>query len=189
MAGMVPGPAHGQCQKPQRSGNQFRGRCGHHKKSRPQTAGGPANPWDLLYEHTQRATVIIWSVLAVIVIILVSMYLFGPVWVTIFVLCIMVFMLAICSTLTVAVDQSTLAIRYGPVRLILRKWLLSEIMSASVVTNPWYYGYGIRWTPHVLLYNVAGPHAVEILLHSGKKVRIGTDEPEALLRAINHAIR
>jgi hypothetical protein len=159
------------------------------KNPGPSATSRPADPWDLLYEHTQQATVIIWSVTAVIVTILITTYLFGPVWFVVLVLCIMVFMLAICSTLTVAVDKKTLTICYGPVRLIRKEWQLDEIVSATVVTNPWYYGYGLRWTPHGPLYNVSGPYAVEILLQSGKKVRIGTDEPETLAGAINHAIR
>jgi hypothetical protein len=158
------------------------------KNPGPHAAGGAAGPWDLRYEHTQRATVIIWSVAAVIAIILASMYFFGAVWVTLFVLCIMAVMLAICTTLTVAVDREILTLRYGPVGLIRKEWPLTGIVSATVVTNPWYYGYGIRWTPHGPLYNIAGPYAVEILLASGKKVRIGTDEPDALVQVIHRAI-
>jgi hypothetical protein len=52
------------------------------------------------------------------------------------------------------------------------------------VRNPWYYGWGIRITPDGLLYNVSGTRAVEITLTDGSKLRLGTDEPEALCQAI-----
>jgi len=56
------------------------------------------------------------------------------------------------------------------------------------VKNPWYYGWGIRFTPHGWLYNVSGLHAVEIELKNGKKYRIGTDVPENLEKAIREFI-
>jgi hypothetical protein len=149
----------------------------------------PYDPLDLRYEHTQQATIIILSVNAVIVIILASIFLFGPVLVPLLVLGLMIFLLLIMSRLTVSVSTDTLRIRFGPVGLVRKEWRLSEIVSATAVTNPWYYGYGLRWTPHGPLYNVAGRYAVEILLMSGKKIRIGTDEPETLAGAISRAIR
>jgi hypothetical protein len=114
------------------------------------------------------------------------MYLFGIVWVAVFVLGIMIFVLAICSTLTVLVDD-TLRIRFGPIGVIKKSWPLAEIVSVTTVTNPWYYGWGIHWTPHGLLYNVSGYGAVEVRLLSGRMFRIGTDEPEVLRSAIEQA--
>jgi hypothetical protein len=75
------------------------------------------------------------------------------------------------------------------VGLVQKEWPLHEIVSVTPVKNPWYYGFGLRYTPHGWLYNVSGRHAVEVLLESGSKVRIGTDEPEKLARAISHAMR
>ncbi|MEJ2284164.1 MAG: hypothetical protein P8X85_11275 [Desulfobacterales bacterium] len=43
-----------------------------------------------------------------------------------------------------------------------------------------HYGRNIRLTPHGWLFNVSGLHAVEIPLRSGKKYRMGTDDPEGL---------
>jgi hypothetical protein len=118
-----------------------------------------------------------------------SLFFFGAEPIVLIVLCILLFVLAIMSRLTVFVSNDRLGIRFGPVWLIRKEWPLDEIVMATAVTNPWYYGYGIRWTPHGPLYNVSGRHAIEILLRSGKKVRIGTDEPEALAAAINRALR
>lgn len=51
--------------------------------------------------------------------------------------------------------------------------------------NKWWYGWGIRLTPHGWLYNVSGLDAVELHLTGGRKVRLGTAEPAQLSRAIN----
>ena len=52
------------------------------------------------------------------------------------------------------------------------------------VRNRWWWGFGIRWTPHGWMWNISGLDAVELTYHNGKKFRIGTDEPEALLEAL-----
>jgi hypothetical protein len=56
------------------------------------------------------------------------------------------------------------------------------------VRNKWWYGWGIRLTPHGWLFNVGGLDAVELELASGRKFRIGTDEPQGLLNAIRTAM-
>jgi hypothetical protein len=152
-------------------------------------SGQPVKPWDLRYDHTQQGYLLLGAVGGAGLIIFLTLIMFGPEPVSLIVLCILVFVLAIMSRLTVSVSDDSLRIRFGPVGLVHKMWPLKEIISATAVSNPWYYGYGIRWTPHGPLYNVSGRHAVEILLKSGKKVRIGTDEPDALAGAINHAIR
>jgi hypothetical protein len=65
---------------------------------------------------------------------------------------------------------------------------LADIASCAVVQNPWWYGWGIRLTPQGWLYNVAGRSAVEIRLKSGKRFRIGTDEPQQLCQALQQAL-
>lgn len=157
------------------------------KSPGPSRAESQGKPRGGLYDHTQRGLVIIGAITAVIIIILASMYLFGIVWVTIFVLGIMIIVLAIFSTLTVSVGEGTLRIRFGPVGLIRKSWPLAEIASVTTVTNPWYYGWGIHWTPNGPLYNVSGFGAVEVRLLSGKTFRIGTDEPEVLRSSIEQA--
>jgi hypothetical protein len=66
---------------------------------------------------------------------------------------------------------------------------LHEIMEVRVVKNPWIYGLGIHFTPWGWLYNVSGTKAIEVTRLNGKRFRIGTDEPEALLAAITNARR
>lgn len=157
------------------------------KNPGPSGADRPGIPWGGRYEHTQRGTLIIGAVSAAIILILVCSYLSGIEWIAIIVLGIMVFVLAIMSSLTVSITDGFLRIRFGPVGLVRKSWPVAEIVSVATVTNPWYYGYGLRWTPQGRLYNVSGRGAVEVLLFSGKKFRIGTDEPEALKTAIETA--
>ena len=64
---------------------------------------------------------------------------------------------------------------------------LSQIHSVQSVRNKWWYGWGIRKIPNGWLYNVSGLQAVEVLFGDGQLVRLGTDEPEKLITAIESA--
>jgi len=90
--------------------------------------------------------------------------------------------------LRVEVSREHLRVRFG-MGLVGRTFDVSEIVEARPVRNRWYYGWGVRLTPHGWLYNVSGLDAVEVRLRCGKKFRIGTDEPEALTSALNRAIK
>jgi hypothetical protein len=59
-----------------------------------------------------------------------------------------------------------------------------EIVGFRQVRNKWYYGWGVRGIPGGWMYNVWGLDAVELELASGKKFRIGTNEPEELVAAL-----
>lgn len=96
--------------------------------------------------------------------------------------------LVLFSTLTVQVRDGTLAFWFGP-GLIRKTVSLGEVVGCTPVTNPWYYGWGVRMTPYGMLYNVNGRGAVEIVLKSGERLRIGTDQPEKLSETIRAAVR
>ena len=104
------------------------------------------------------------------------------------VLIILGFCLVLFMKLTVEIDEDVLEIRFG-LELIRKKFSLKNIESCQVVKNPWYYGWGIRLTPHGWLYNVSGFYAIELKMITGKKYRIGTDVPDALEKAIRQFIR
>lgn len=91
------------------------------------------------------------------------------------------------ATLTVTVDRHQLRARFGP-GLVGKTIRLSEVASYGAVTNPWIWGWGVRLFPGGTLYNVSGLQAVELRLRDGRVDRIGTDEPEALERALLAAI-
>ncbi len=87
------------------------------------------------------------------------------------------------SSLTVEVTPTRLTWFFGPG--LLRKCIEREaIMGATPVRNLWWYGWGIHLTPRGWLYNVGGLDAVELALSNGSTLRIGSDEPEALARAL-----
>ena len=96
-------------------------------------------------------------------------------------------LLALFHSLNVAVTKEEISLRFG-IGFIKKKIAVTDIRTASVVRNRWYYGFGIRFTPHGWLYNVSGLNAVEIELAKGKNIRIGTNEPGELLAAIESVI-
>jgi hypothetical protein len=93
---------------------------------------------------------------------------------------------ALFSTLTIAIEDGLLRASFGP-GLIQKKVRLAEIASVRPIPVRWWYGWGIRLTPHGWLYNVSGWEAVEITLRNGRRFCLGTDEPEDLRKAIEQA--
>ena len=64
---------------------------------------------------------------------------------------------------------------------------LRDVQGWREVRNPWYSGWGIHLAPGGVLWNVSGFDAVQLALADGKRFRIGTDEPAALVAAITRA--
>lgn len=91
------------------------------------------------------------------------------------------------SSLTVTINEQTIRIRFGP-GVFWKTYPLADIADCRHVRNGWWWGWGIRWYVRGWLYNIDGLDAVEISFKNGKKVRIGTDEPEVLSAAIHDAI-
>jgi hypothetical protein len=85
--------------------------------------------------------------------------------------------------LTVEIDATYLTFRFG-VGLIRQRISLADIVAVQPVRNSWLHGWGIHRTPHGWLYNVSGWEAVEITLVTGKRLRLGTDEPERLAQVL-----
>ncbi len=92
-------------------------------------------------------------------------------------------LLASFGSLSVRVDEDAVTLHFG-VGLIRRAISLDRVEAAARVRNRWWYGWGIRLTPHGWLWNVAGLDAVELRLAGGGVFRIGTDDPEGLLAAL-----
>ncbi len=96
------------------------------------------------------------------------------------------------SSLTVAIDEKYLRIKFGWsfLSIFRKKFLLNEIASATAVKHNWYNGWGIRmwFWPRMWIYNVSGFDVVELTMKNGKIYRIGTDEPRELEEALRKAI-
>ena len=107
-------------------------------------------------------------------------------WISVPMAFVMVGILALFSSLRVEVDGERVTASFAG-GLLPRHVALAEIKDAKVVTIPWRYGWGIRRTPRGWLYNVWGRRAVELTLAEERTFTIGSDQPEALLAAIDAA--
>jgi hypothetical protein len=92
-------------------------------------------------------------------------------------------LLLVFSALTVEVDAETIRLRFG-IGLVRKRIPLAEVKAWRAVRSPWYTGWGIRLGSGYVLWNVSGFEAVELDLASGRRFRVGTDEPAALVAAI-----
>lgn len=61
---------------------------------------------------------------------------------------------------------------------------LTEITGAESKSSPWYWGWGIRWTPNGWLWRSYGLDAVWLELTNGKKIGVGTQDPDGLTQAV-----
>lgn len=143
------------------------------------------------YEHTQAGMLIRWGVGGAAVLGVVLAATVGgaaPVGIALGFTAIMILVLFLFGSLTVRVDSREVVARFGigPIRKTIP---VAEVAAAKPVRNSWWYGWGIRLTPHGWMYNVSGLDAVEVEFRDGKRFRIGTDEPERLASAIEEAAR
>ena len=86
-------------------------------------------------------------------------------------------------SMTIEVEGQTLRFWFG-LGLLKRKIPVTEIENAERKHTPWYWGYGFRGVPDGWLYRVSGFETVLITLANGRKFRLGTDEPDALIKAL-----
>ena len=135
------------------------------------------------YRHTQLGLLVIGILVASIVLIAALALAVERHPVILIVLLMLVAALALFYSLTVEIRGSELALSFG-IGFPRFTYQLSRIREARVVRNPWFYGWGIHMTPDGWLYNVSGFFAVEIVFVDGRKVRIGTDEPNELYHAV-----
>ena len=90
------------------------------------------------------------------------------------------------SRLTVVVDETRVSVGFGG-GLARRRFELHTIEAVSSVKIPWLAGWGIRLTPQGWLYNAWGRGAVQLRFAGGRRLTIGTHEPDAVLAAIERA--
>ena len=96
--------------------------------------------------------------------------------------------LSIFYGMTTTVSDSKIRIAFG-MGWVWKNIPIERIAGVDVVSNPWYYGYGIRLIPHGWLYNVSGLRAVELKFRDKRSViRIGSKHPAQLKKAIEDRI-
>jgi len=139
-----------------------------------------------LYRHTQPGTLVLLLVspLALLALSWVLAYRTTPgaiIAVVVLFLCVGIF-----PSLSVDVSKTSIRVWFGAG--FIRKTIpISSIRVARIVRNRWYYGWGIRLVPGGWMFNISGLGAVELERVDGGNFRIGTNEPDALLRAIRKA--
>jgi hypothetical protein len=138
------------------------------------------------YHHSQTGVAIVVTVGITAVALIFGVY-WGPLPRAVLVLAgALIIAIRVFGSLTVDIDSETLLVRFG-FGLVRRRFVLSEIRSATPVRNRWYHGWGIHPLRRGWIYNVSGFDAVEIELGDGSAHRIGTDEPRTLAVAIRRA--
>lgn len=139
-----------------------------------------------LYSRTQIGYVTGLALTTAVVILAVGLVR-GFTWIGLAVLIILIGADLCFCCMTIRVNREFLVWSFGP-GLIRKKVAIAQIDQVRRVRNHWLYGWGIRITPHGWLYNVSGLDAVEVHLRSGKVFRLGTDQPDRLIEAINQAM-
>lgn len=90
-------------------------------------------------------------------------------------------------SLTIAVRDDRVAWHFSS-GLWRREVSVHDIAEHRIVSNTLLHGWGVRLLWRGWLYSVSGRQAVELTLHSGRVVWLGTDDPEGLDRAVAQAL-
>jgi hypothetical protein len=135
------------------------------------------------YRHSQVGYVIIYSLSAMALIVLLSSTAVSHFSSGLALAAILGAVVAVFYRLTIEMDDVYLRAKFGP-GLTLRRIKLADIASCQPIRIRWTYGWGIHLTPYGWLYNVSGWDAVAITLHNGRRVSLGTDQPNELCEAI-----
>jgi hypothetical protein len=86
--------------------------------------------------------------------------------------------------MTTKVTDDTILVTFG-IGFVRKRIAIKRIKNIEVVKTRWYYGYGIRYIPEGMLYNISGNSAVELNLSDSERViRIGTKDAAKLKHKI-----
>jgi hypothetical protein len=86
------------------------------------------------------------------------------------------------------VDSNALYVRFFPFQLAFRKFAASDLAEYySREYNPIleYGGWGIRYGRAGKAYNASGNKGVQLVLNNGKRLLIGSQKPDELVKAID----
>ena len=107
----------------------------------------------------------------------------APLFIPVAVIAIVAAIVATFSTLIIEVNDSglTVGFLFGMMR---RHIPFDDIVRAERATIPWWYGKGVQYGWKATSYLIRQGPAIELTLKSGRPLRIGTDDPDALLAAL-----
>jgi hypothetical protein len=99
-----------------------------------------------------------------------------------------VIILLLFFNLTIEVDDKNLRMYFG-IGVISKRYKLDDIIGCKPISYiP--FGWGIRWRPGVILYNVSGYKAIELNIRGKRhKIWIGTDKPQEIADHINNKLQ
>lgn len=137
-----------------------------------------------MYRSTQRGTLIITVVLAALAVVVLARIVSGWNPILLGVGALLVVILYVFRSLTIEVDSTELRCYFGH-GFFTRRFPLDDIASAKPELSRWYHGWGIRLTLAGWMYSAAGFHIVELTFRSGRRFRIGTDDPQRVVDEIH----
>jgi hypothetical protein len=141
----------------------------------------------MFYEHTQPGTVMRAGLISAMVLILITLVIGRDTPVAVYGLLAALGVLTwLFWSLTVQIDNERVMAAFGP-GYIRREFPIASIRSARIGRAAWYNGWGVRLTRRGWMYRVSGMRTVDLEL-PGFDFRIGTDDPEGLLAAIQSAM-
>ncbi len=65
---------------------------------------------------------------------------------------------------------------------------LDDVVSVELARSRWTEGWGLRFTADGMLYNASGTQAVRLVLRDGRRLRLGSQVPDELVRALQGRI-
>jgi hypothetical protein len=91
------------------------------------------------------------------------------------------------TKLSICLSDESLDVRMG---IFSRKINLGDVITASIVSIPWYAGWGVRFAfSGGELWRVTGTHAVKLELRNRSSYLLGMNDPESLEAAIRSVLR
>lgn len=95
---------------------------------------------------------------------------------------------ALFGSLKVIVDETSVRLKFG-IGTIRKTISLDDVQSCAKVRNNALCGWGIRYIGNGWMYNVSGLDAVDLTLKNERRFRIGTNDPDNLLSAIQSRLQ
>jgi len=135
-----------------------------------------------LYRHTQIGYAVLVLLGTGAAVLLLLMLTGGVTAIEAGICAVLLLALLLFGTLTVEISDEEFSFRFD-VGLIRKMIPLSQIEGCVRTSYPWYYGWGIRYTPQGWLFNVSGGTAVSLTLKNGKRLQALPPHGSAIARA------
>lgn len=146
-----------------------------------------------IYEHTQKGPwyLLLLAVAASQITTLLTGVVNGTPWAFWMLVAVSILMILLaCSfrSLTVRVTASDIQVKFGPLPLMGKRVHLQDVQAVQATRSSIVDGWGVHWNPgQGWIYNLWGFDCIALQL--GKtRLRIGTDEPQELMQAIQQGL-